>query len=111
MSAYETHRKLRQASIMSPASITTAATENLARGLRRFPRKIVEHKADAAERTVENWLAGINGPGWKSVVLMLQDPQLCPVVLAAAGRQDLAEAADFRQKLEAAKAALDKLVT
>lgn len=110
MSAYPNHRKLRGAATMSAAAVTTAATESLAKGLRRFPRKVVGQKAAAAQRTVENWLAGGNGPGWKSVVLMLQDPQLCPILLAAAGRQDLAEAADFRAKLEAAKAALDKLV-
>ena len=93
---------------MAPASPTTtwSATEALRDAFRNWPTKFLASRAGTNERTAENWKRGENGPSWSIVVRMLQDEELAPLLLKAAGREDLADAEQVLEKLRAAKRAL-----
>ena len=85
---------------------TWSATESLKAAFEKFPSKALATRAGTNERTAENWRRGENGPSWPIVVRMLQDPELGPAILRAAGRDDLADAEQVLEKLRAAKRAL-----
>lgn len=92
----------------APAQTATtwSATDALREAFRSWPTKFLANRAGTNERTAENWKAGNNGPSWSIVVRMLQDEELAPVLLKAAGREDLADAEQILEKLRAAKKAL-----
>lgn len=71
---------------------TFDANLSLAEHLRGLAAKFVARIAQTTPRTVENWQAGCNGPGWRATVAMLNDDELCSRLLEAAGRSDLAHA-------------------
>lgn len=89
----------------SPAT-TWSATDALRDAFRNWPTKFLANRAGTNERTAENWKRGDNGPSWPIVVRMLQDEELAPALLRAAGREDLADAEQILEKLRAAKKAL-----
>lgn len=89
------------------AAVTTwSATDALRDAFRNWPTKFLANRAGTNERTAENWKRGENGPSWPIVVRMLQDEELAPALLRAAGREDLADAEQILEKLRAAKKAL-----
>lgn len=93
---------------IAPSAPTTtwSATEALRDAFRNWPTKFLANRAGTNERTAENWKSGANGPSWPIVVRMLQDEELAPLLLKAAGREDLADAEQVLEKLRAAKRAL-----
>lgn len=92
------------------ASVTTwSATEALKNAFKEWPTKILANRAGTNERTAENWRRGENGPSWSMVVRMLQDQELAPALLRAAGREDLADVDQVREKIRAARKALLEL--
>lgn len=90
----------------APPVTTWSATEALRDAFRNWPTKFLANRAGTNERTAENWKSGANGPSWPLVVRMLQDGELAPSLLRAAGRDDLADAEQILEKLRAAKRAL-----
>lgn len=90
---------------MSPIVATLDANTSLADALRHFSAKWIARRVRTSSRTAENWLAGENGPTWKHTVAMLNDDELCALLLEAAGRDDLAHQA----KVMAAKRKLREL--
>jgi hypothetical protein len=71
------------------------------------PRKVAQ-RIGASPRTVENWQDGANGPTWKHTVAMLNDDELGPMVLKAAGLDELAkqhEIMTLNRRIEALKSA------
>ncbi len=106
MSGYLAYRKDQRLLRMKPAATTWDATESLSAALRDWPTKFLAKRAGTNVRTVENWKAGNNGPSWPLVVRLLQDDELGPVLLRAAGREDIADAAQVLEKLRAARKAL-----
>jgi hypothetical protein len=93
--------------IAAAATATTwSATASLKEAFRKWPTKFLATRAGTNERTAENWKRGENGPSWPIVVRMLQDEELAPALLRAAGREDLADAEQVLEKLRAAKRAL-----
>jgi hypothetical protein len=73
----------------------------------RSPRSVAK-RIGASPRTVENWQDGANGPTWKHTVAMLHDDELGPMVLKAAGLDELAkqhEIMTLNRRIEALKAA------
>ncbi|CAB4167656.1 hypothetical protein UFOVP860_37 [uncultured Caudovirales phage] len=92
-------------SLNAPAT-TWSATESLKEAFRNWPAKFLAMRAGTNQRTVENWKAGNNGPSWWLVVRMLHDEELAPVLLRAAGREDLADSEQILEKIRAAKRAL-----
>jgi len=102
-------RKVRGERGMNAATLSTfGANETLAKKLKGFGAKILARRAGGCStRTAENWLSGENGPVWKHIVAMLNDDELAPHVLSAAGREDLARAAkieSLNRRIEALKA-------
>jgi hypothetical protein len=87
-------------------SVTTVGTfdanESLADAFRGIAAKIIAKKAQTTPRAAENWQAGVNGPGWRATVWMLNDDELCTRLLEAAGRADLARADETIASLKAA---------
>lgn len=81
-------------------------TFGLREAFARLSAKSLAHKAKASVRSAENWKQGTNGPSWPAVVRLLHDPETAAVLLRAAGRDDLADVEQAREKLRAAKAAL-----
>lgn len=109
MSGYWIDRKvLREHSMNSPAT-TWSATESLRAAFKNWPAKFLASRAGTNTRTVENWKAGNNGPSWPLVVRMLHDEELAPILLKAAGREDLADAEQILEKIRAARRALSVL--
>ncbi len=49
----------------------------------------VARRIGCTPRTVRNWRRGNGGPNYRQFVALVNDPELCRVVLAAAGRPDL----------------------
>lgn len=90
----------------SSTATTWSATDALREAFRAWPTKFLASRAGTNERTAENWKRGENGPSWSIVVRMLQDEELAPALLRAAGREDLADAEQVLEKLRAAKRAL-----
>ncbi len=88
------------------AATTASATEALRDAFRNWPTKVLADRAGTNTRAAENWKRGENGPSWSIVVRMLQDGDLAPALLRAAGREDLADAEQILEKLRAAKKAL-----
>lgn len=81
---------------MTSASVavsTFEANNVLADALRRFGAKILARKVGTSPRTAENWVAAKAAPTWKHTVAMLNDDELCALLLEAAGRGDLAHEA------------------
>lgn len=73
----------------------------------RSPRTVAK-RIGASPRTVENWQDGANGPTWKHTVAMLHDEELGPMVLKAAGLDELAkqhEIMTLNRRIEALKSA------
>lgn len=91
------------------AATTWSATDALREAFRTWPTKFLANRAGTNERTAENWKRGENGPSWPIVVRMLQDEELAPALLRAAGRDDLADVDQVREKLRAAREALKGL--
>jgi hypothetical protein len=94
---------------MTPAAgpaTTWSATAALKEAFQGWSTKLLANRAGTNERTAENWKRGENGPSWSIVVRMLQDEELAPALLRAAGRDDLADAEQVLEKLRAAKRAL-----
>ena len=76
--------------------------------LKGLKPKWIAERIGASHRTVENWQDGDNGPTWKYTVAMLNDDVLAPLVLTAAGREDLAkhdEILSLERRIEALKQA------
>lgn len=97
----QTNRKNRGRSMITLAG-TFDANESLAEHLRGIGTKFVARIAQTTPRTVENWQAGANGPGWRATVAMLNDDELCARLLEAAGRGDLARHQETIAALKAA---------
>ena len=95
--------------VRTMASIAIGNTYALAAGwrdlLRPFSPKSIAERLGASPRTVDNWRDGENGPTWKHAVAMLNDDELCALLLEAAGRKDLAQ----QQKILAARKKLAEL--
>lgn len=107
MSAMTIQRKMWGHSPQKVSTATTwSATAALKAAFASLSAKTLAEKAETNTRTAENWKAGANGPSWPIVVRFLQDPELAPVLLRAAGREDLADADQVLEKLRAAKRAL-----
>ena len=67
----------------------------------------------ANERTIENWMAGANGPSGKHLIeLIRHSDEVCLLVLRLAGRNDALASvrlADARRCLAAAIAEIDRI--
>jgi len=67
----------------------------------------------AGERTIKNWLSGINGPSGAHLIEMIRHSDaICALVLQLAGRDVLfatIRIADLRNRLAAALAELDRM--
>lgn len=97
---------------MTAALSTFDLASDLAAMLRPWTPKAIAKRIGASPRTVENWKDGANGPTWKHTVAMLNDDQLAPELLRAAGRDDLAkqhEILSLERRLEALKQAGERL--
>lgn len=106
MSAYSIGRKVHGERPLNSLTTTWSATESLKAAFRDWPAKFLAARAGTNLRTVENWKSGSNGPSWSLVVRMLHDDELAPVLLRAAGREDLADTGQMLEKIAAAKRAL-----
>lgn len=84
-------------------------TSGLREAFARLSAKTLAHKARTSVRTAENWKQGTNGPSWPAVVELLRDPEMATILLRAAGRDDLADIEQAREKLRQAKNALQGL--
>lgn len=74
-----------------PQSPGELIEKSLAGLVARFGVKRLAERIRASVRTVEGWVSGKTfGPQAKSVVAMLQDRETAPIILIAAGREDLA---------------------
>lgn len=81
--------------------------EALADALRGLSAKLIADRVETNLRTVENWKQGRTGPQAKHVVAMLNDSELGPRFLKAAGLDDLAkqhEIMTLNRRIEALKA-------
>lgn len=106
-------RKLRGFGV---STIAVPSTFDAARGiadmLRSFTAKAVARRVGTSPRTVENWKDGVNAPTWRHVVAMLNDDELAPELLRAAGREDLAkqhEILSLERRIDALKQAENRL--
>lgn len=91
---------------MKTAVTTWDATESLKEALSDWPTRFLAERAGTNARTVENWKSGNNGPSWSLVVRLLNDDELAPVVLRAAGRSDLANTDEVIGKIRAMERAV-----
>ena len=86
----------------------TSVNDAIASALRRWSAKFIAGRVRGASlRTIENWREGKAGPQAKHLAVMLQDDVLCPALLKAIGRDDLAADAEIRslnRRIEALKA-------
>lgn len=96
-------------SAASPLATTWSATAGLKEAFARLSAKTLAEKAQTNERTAENWKQGHNGPSWPIVCRLLQDSEMAPILLRAAGRGDLADAEKILENLKDAKRALSAL--
>lgn len=89
-----TTRKFRESGV---SSVAIGSTYDLASRwteiLRAWAPKAIAARIGASHRTVENWKDGANGPTWRHTVAMLNDDELCALLLESAGRGDLAHEA------------------
>lgn len=74
-----------------PPSPHELVEKSLAGLVSRFGVKRLAERIRISVRTIEGWVSGKTfGPQAKSVVAMLQDKETAPIILIAAGREDLA---------------------
>lgn len=87
-------RKFRESVVSSVAiGSTYDLASRWAEILRGLSPRALAKRIGASPRTVENWQDGANGPTWKHTVAMLNDDELCALLLESAGRGDLAHEA------------------
>lgn len=93
--------------VNSVAIRTKSVNEALADALRGISAKVIADRVETNLRTVENWKQGKTGPQAKHVVAMLNDSELGPRFLKAAGLGELArqhEIMTLNRRIEALKA-------
>jgi hypothetical protein len=103
-------RKIRGRHTMTAVAIgnTFALASRWVDILRGMKPKAIAERIGASHRTVENWQDGENGPAWRHTVAMLNDDEMAPMLLRAAGRIDLAkqlEILSLEKRVEALKQA------
>jgi len=86
---------------------TKSVNEAIADALRGLSAKLIADRVETNLRTVENWKQGRTGPQAKHVVAMLNDDELGPRFLKAAGLSELAKQLEIQtlnRRIEALKA-------
>lgn len=91
--------------VNSLAIRTKSVNEAISDALRGCTAKWIADRVETNLRTVENWKQAKTGPQAKHLVAMLQDDELCALVLEHVGLTDLAHEA----KVIAARKKLKKL--
>lgn len=84
---------------------TMTVNEAIGAALRGLSAKFVAKRIKTSTRTVEGWREGRTGPQAKHFVAMLQDDELCALLLEGVGLESLAQ----QQKILAAKKRLQEL--
>lgn len=85
-----------------PEPTPTSSARTLGGLVSRFGVKKLAERLLCSRRTVENWAKGnVSGPQARHAVAMLRDPELAPIVLLAAGREDLANPVRTMRELRA----------
>lgn len=92
---------------MNVAIRTKSVNEAFADALRGLSAKLIADRVETNLRTAENWKQGRTGPQTKHVVAILNDSELGPRFLKAAGLDELAKQHEIillNRRIEALKA-------
>ena len=100
-------RKSSGVRVVNVAIRTKSVNEAIADALRGLSAKLIADRVETNLRTVENWKQGKTGPQAKHVVAMLNDAELGPRFLKAAGLHELAKQLEINtlnRRIDALKA-------